>query len=342
MSKTALVLGASGQVGTAVIPALLRDGWTVRAGARGAHPWPDGVEGIHVDRADLTSFTSALGTGVDLLVDLIAYTDTHARQIVTAAGHIGSAVVLSTISVYADEAGHTLDEASGVNDFPAIPRPITESQCRTAPSVATYSTRKVMMEDVLLADDSPVATTVLRPGAIYGPGSVHPRELWFIKRALDRRPVQLLNWGGRSRFHRSDSANIAELVRLAAEHPARRALNAVDDDALTTREIGTIINRHLDHHPDEVLIAEASPLGDTPWSVPLPFEADMSAARRHLGYRSVARFDDSAPALIDSIVNELGTRDWRDAFPAFLRANGEAAFDYAAEDAFVRSLTREG
>lgn len=42
MESTVLVLGASGQVGTAVVGAFLRDGWRVRAGARRRHLWPEG------------------------------------------------------------------------------------------------------------------------------------------------------------------------------------------------------------------------------------------------------------------------------------------------------------
>ena len=60
--------------------------------------------------------------------------------------------------------------------------------------------------------------TVLRPGAIYWPGGVHPREFFFIKRTLDHRRVQLLNWNGQSRFHLSNTRNIAKLVRLD-HHP---------------------------------------------------------------------------------------------------------------------------
>ncbi|CAD6000073.1 NAD(P)-dependent oxidoreductase [Agreia sp. COWG] len=337
MDKIAFVLGGSGQVGEAVIPALLRDGWHVRAGSRSQHSWPDGVEGVLVDRQIDESFSAALGAGVDLLVDCVAYTHDNAHQLGRAADRIGSAVVLSSVSVYCDSRGRTLDEATGADDFPVLPIPIAEGQSRTAPGDTTYSTRKVAMEDVLLADDMRIPVTVLRPGAIYGPASVHPRELWFIKRALDRRPVQILNWGGQSRFHRSNSRTIAELVRLAARSPGRRVLNAVDDDALTTSEIAHITNAFLDHHPTEFLIPGASALGDTPWSVPEPIVADMSEAVAQLGYRQVATYADSLPAMVKRIVDTIGARDWSTAYPAFLRANGPDAFDYAAEDAWVRA-----
>ena len=341
MTKTAFVLGASGQVGEAVIPALLQDGWRVRAGSRTVHAWPEAVEGVLVDREEDASFEAAIGDGVDVLVDCVAYTAAHATQIIRAGDRIGSAIVLSSVSLYADDEGRTLDQATGVESFPRLPNPVVETQLRTTPGPDTYSSRKVAMEDVLLHEDVAVPITILRPGTIYGPGSVHPREYWFIKRALDRRPVQLLNWGGLSQFSMSNSRNIAELVRLAAAAPRRRILHAVDDRALTTAEIAAITNAHLDHHPAQFLLEGQSTLGETPWSVPgtKPIIASMAAAETELGYRPVATYANTVPEMVDRIVSTIADGDWATAYPAFLRANGREAFDYESEDAWVRAHT---
>lgn len=251
VNETALVLGASGQVGAAVMAALQRDGWLVRADARSRHRWPEGVTGVVVNREDDVSLAGAIGSGVDLLVDCVAYDKVHARQITALAGSVGSAVVLSSVSVYADERGRTLDEATGPDDFPVLPVPVGEDQATVPPGPATYSTRKAAMEQVLLNAEAGLPVTVLRPGAISGPGSVHPRELWFAKRALDRRPVQILAYQGRSQFHTTSTPNLAELVRLAAAHPGPRVLNAVDPQAPTTAQIGAAVNAVLGHHPRE-------------------------------------------------------------------------------------------
>ncbi|MGD0205854.1 MAG: hypothetical protein ABSB57_05410, partial [Dehalococcoidia bacterium] len=76
--------------------------------------------------------------------------------------------------VYADYQGRTLDEARE-RGFPVFPVPIPESQPRTAPGDATYSTRKVAMEDVLL-EGARVPLTILRPFAVHGSGCRAPRD----------------------------------------------------------------------------------------------------------------------------------------------------------------------
>ena len=336
MSKTAFVLGASGQVGRAVMDSMVSDGWEVRAGSRTAHDWPAGVEGVLVDRESDLSVKKALGGGADVLIDCVAYTDRHARQLLGLDGLLGSAVVLSSVSVYADGEGRTLDEARGVEDFPDFPQLVTESQAITRPGEGTYSTRKVAMENVLLSADAVLPVTVLRPGAISGPGSVHPRELWFIKRALDHRPVQLLSWRGLSQFHTSSTVNIAELVRQAAHQPRRRVLNAVDPTSLTTGEIGRHINQILEHDPVLFEVPGAPGVGDSPWSVPKPFVMDMSAAVRELSYEPPMTYAEALEDTVSWIVSRLGDHEWQDVFPTFLRANGPEAFDYASEDAWVR------
>ncbi|WP_155384633.1 NAD-dependent epimerase/dehydratase family protein [Catellatospora paridis] len=339
VTGTALVLGASGQVGTAVVAALANDGWQVSAGARRAAVWPDGVRGVQVDRDDDESLAAAVGGGFDVLVDCVAYTEAHGRQLAGLADRLGTAVVLSSFSVYADARGHSLDEATGPDDFPVLPLPVPEDQATVPAGPSTYSTSKVALENVLL--DSALPVTVLRPGAIAGPGSVFPREWWFVKRALDFRPVQVLSHDGQSRFHTTTTANLAELIRLAAHRPGRRVLNAVDPQAVTVREIASTINGLLDHHPEEILIPgrDTMGIGDTPWSVPYPYVMDMTSAERLLGYRPVTDYLAALPALVEWIMETTRRVDWRDAFPVFLRACGEKAFDYASEDAWLAART---
>ncbi|WP_460807852.1 NAD-dependent epimerase/dehydratase family protein [Micromonospora zhanjiangensis] len=172
MTGSAFVLGAAGQVGTAVVANLVEHGWRVTAGGRRPRDWPDGVRGAPVDRDDDVSLAEALAGGYDVLVDCVAYTEEHGRQLARLTDRVGSAVVLSSFSVYADEHGRTLDESTGPDDFPALPVPVPETHRTVPPGDSTYSTRKVALENVLL--DSGLPVTVLRPGAIAGRHSAFP------------------------------------------------------------------------------------------------------------------------------------------------------------------------
>jgi hypothetical protein len=71
MGRSALVIGATGQVGHAAVRALAQHGWQVRAGAR--HPAPDGhwpaelgVETVLVDHNDDAALAAALNPGFDV------------------------------------------------------------------------------------------------------------------------------------------------------------------------------------------------------------------------------------------------------------------------------------
>ncbi len=85
------------------------------------------------------------------LVDAVAYTPAHAEQLLSLSSDVGSLVMVSSASVYADEEGRSLDEATDPASFPALPVPVPETQATVAPGDATYSTRKVATEGVLLA-----------------------------------------------------------------------------------------------------------------------------------------------------------------------------------------------
>src|SRR3954470_19573266 len=101
--RHAVVIGATGQIGRVAVGALARDGWEVTAGSRGGGrdgTWPEEVQAVRVDREDDAALAAVIGDGCDLVVDVVAYGARHARQLTGLADRIGSAVVLSTVSVY--------------------------------------------------------------------------------------------------------------------------------------------------------------------------------------------------------------------------------------------------
>ncbi|MCX4910690.1 NAD(P)-dependent oxidoreductase [Streptomyces sp. NBC_00878] len=337
-----MVIGATGQIGRVAVGALAGDGWEVTAVSRGGgrdESWPDEVRTARADRADDSALAAVIGDGCDVLVDMVAYGPEHARQLTALAGHVGSAVVVSSLSVYEDDKGRNFDTQEQPDGFPAYPVPLSEDQRTIAPGEASYSTRKAGLERELLAAADRLPTTLLRAGAIHGPYCRTPRELYFVKRNLDGRRRRVLSFGGESRFHPASVLNIAELVRLAAGKPGARALNAVDPDAPTVAEIAVAIDAVMGAETESVLVdgpAPAETVGDTPWSVPHPVVCDMSAAVRELGYRPVARYAETLPDTVAWIERQLAGRDWREAYPKMFAAYGDL-FDYAAEDAWLRS-----
>ncbi|MFA3878728.1 NAD-dependent epimerase/dehydratase family protein [Streptomyces sp. MMCC 100] len=336
----AVVIGATGQIGRAAVDALARDGWAVTAVSRGGDRdagWPEDVRVVRADREDDAALSAAVGEGCDVLVDMVAYGERQARQLVSLAGRVGSAVVISSVSVYEDDKGRNFDTQAEPDGFPEYPVPITEAQRTVRPGDDTYSTGKAALERELLAAGDRLPVTLLRAGAIHGPYCRSPRELYFVKRNLDGRRRRVLAYAGASRFHPASVRNIAELIRLAAPRPGTRVLNAVDPDAPTVAEIAAAIDAVMGVRTRDVLVDGPPPVegvGDTPWSGSAPVVCDMSAAREQLGYRPVARYADTLPETVAFIEERLAGRDWREAYPKMFQAYGDL-FDYAAEDAWA-------
>ncbi|MDR3536806.1 MAG: hypothetical protein P4L71_09935 [Acetobacteraceae bacterium] len=343
MSRRAFILGGTGQIGLAVADALLAAGWTVTLSHRGAHPPPDalvarGARVVEVDRDSPRDLRWGLGPGADALIDTTAYDQEHGRQLQSVQGSVGSFVVISSASVYRDRLGRTLDEAPETG-FPELPDPIPETHPTVDPGPATYSTRKIALERYLL-DEITAPVTILRPCAVHGVGSRHPREWWFVKRILDHRRAIPLAYRGTSRFHTSAAANIAALTRIAIETPGRRVLNIGDPVAPSVAEIAALIAQHLGYDGRIVEVDEPGyppSVGRTPWSLPRPFVLDCRAAS-DLGYVPATTYADAVRPVCDWLVATAGDGDWKERFPV-LAAYKRDLFDYGVEERFFRRAT---
>jgi nucleoside-diphosphate-sugar epimerase len=340
MARHAFILGGTGQIGRAVAAAFLSANWSVTISHRGSRPEPRdliarGARVVLLDRDNAGDLARALGAGADVLVDTVAYDQNHGSQLIAVQSSVSTFVVVSSASIYRDGLGRTLDEARQTG-FPEMPDPIPESHPTVDPGPATYSTRKVALERRLL-DDAAAPVTILRPCAIHGVNSRHPREWWFVKRIPDCRPFIPLAYRGKRRFHTSAVANIAALVVVAAEAPGSRVLNIADPDPPTVAEIAGFAAHHLDYRGRIIGLDDPTypPVnGTTPWSVPRPFVLDCDAAGA-LGYSPVTAYADAIGATCDWLVADAGNGDWRDRYPV-LASYPRDHFDYAAEDAFIR------
>jgi nucleoside-diphosphate-sugar epimerase len=249
----------------------------------------------------------------------------HGEQLNGLEGLAGSLVVISTASVYADDEGRAFDGEGG--EPPRLPMPILETQPTAEPGDGTYSMQKAALEQTLL--HGPLPTTLIRACAVYGPGMKNPRELFFVKRAVDGRRRVALAWRGESRFHTTSVANLAELIRLAAFQPGDRVLNCGDPDPPTTLEICETIGGVLDHEFEPVLLADGA--FANPWAVPHPFVVSMEAAELELGYRPVTTYPEAVKETCAWLVGELERgRSWEGSYI-------ESSLDYAAEDEVLAS-----
>ena len=341
MQKTALLVGGSGQIGVATARVLVSAGWSVTIAHRGTRALPSDlashVADLTLDHADRDALAAA-ALGHNLVLDCVAFTPDDVMPYLALAGKLGSLVVISTASVYLGTNDTWMDVATGDDDFPRFPVPLTEQHPIVSAEVEGYSTQKAAMERALFAVDG-LPVTVLRPGAIHGPESSALREWYFIKRALDgRRRVPLID-RGESRFATSATGMIAELVRLAGEHSGQRILNAVDEPAATALEIGQAVFAHLGHSAEFDLVprgavAPDSTVGRSPWSVPVPVVLSMQAAVEQLGYVPVGSYRSTIGPAIDWMLEAVTDVEWRERFPALAtRSGADSWFDYEAEDA---------
>jgi nucleoside-diphosphate-sugar epimerase len=340
VARRAFLLGGSGQTGRALIPRLRERGWEVVVGSRGERELPPGVEHVQVDRADNDALRRALGTGAEVLIDFVAFEREHAEQLLALRELTGSLVVISTASVYTDHEGRTFDEATTPEQFPRFPIPISErDQPTVAPGAASYSTKKAAIEQVLLGQ-SDLPASLIRAGAIYGPGG-SVREWYFVKRVLDGRRYVMLGDRGQSRFHPVSTENLAELIWLAAEHPGRRVVNAGDPGPPTLLEISRAIAAALGHEWTEVLLPTLGEPCETPWSCPRPVVLDMTEAAFEVGYRPVTTYERAVPATCEWLVEATKEQPWQQLMPRMAEYLQDA-FDYEAEDERLDALVKAG
>lgn len=324
------IIGGSGQIGRSVTQALIDRAWQVTIVGRSlpSHPFDHAlVDYVQVDRFDSSALKNSLNGNYDLLLDCLSFDESDAIQLAELSDKVGRICAISSISVYTDKKGRTLDEARA-SGFPDFPVPITTVQSTVEPGPATYSTRKIGMEQVLL-DSSSVPITILRPGAIHGPFSTHAREWFFVKRLLDGRKKIPLAYNAESRFHTTAVENIASAVLASAEGVLPSIVNVVDPVAPTTRQIGTAIMQQLGVEAEIVGLPDPGyppKYGLSPWSIPKP----MVCAPSDL-FEPAGHYGDLVGASTQYLKDHIDLENWQAQLP-ILAGYPFELFDYAAED----------
>lgn len=336
MTRSAFVLGGTGLIGRALVPLLVDSGFDVTVGSR--TELSDGkFRHVRVDRASDGDFDAATHGDHDLFVDIVAYSDRHARQLERLQGRVRSLVVISSASVYADADGNTLLGSEAAHDHEIVE---SDPVVAPVPDGSDYAGGKVAVEQRLLGSDLPA--TVLRPGAIFGPGDRASREWHFVKRVLDGRRSVILADNGGSRFHHVSSTNVAAMVVAAGENPGSRLVNCGDPSPRNVRGICDAVAGAMEH--DWKVVGLEGPadgsVGETPWSVPHAFVMDLAVAREELGWSGTSDYETSIGETCRWLVDETNGVPWEEALPKAAAHYGNL-FDYAAEDDFLRRRRRQ-
>ena len=332
-------------MGRALAIRLLQEGWEVELTGRNPRRFDTtvtalGARYVKSDRRESRELISVFGGGADLLVDCVCYTAAEARQLVALAKTAGSTVMISSKALYVDEHGKHSNSPGG----PSFDGPIRESQPTMAPSdvdfnsAEGYGANKAAAEVVLLESGLPIS--IVRPSKIHGVGAQNPREWFFVKRILDRRPTVLLANAGIAESPTA-SVNLAEIILVAAARPDQRVLNAADPDAPDVRTMAGVVANHMSYEWNEVLLPPDAPegLGRTPWDKPSPVILDTTAALE-LGYEPVGDYASTVGDEIDWLV-DIAIRTNGIHLPDMIGNQFfERLFDYETEDAYLAASNR--
>ncbi|WP_051389031.1 NAD-dependent epimerase/dehydratase family protein [Arthrobacter sp. 35W] len=231
-----VVIGATGHIGSYLVPRLAAAGHHVVALSRGRrgpyHPDPawDGVERIAVDRAaeDAAGVFGARVAALepDAVVDLLCFTEDSARELV-AALHGTGAMLLSCGTIWVH--GHATEV------------PATEDAPRNA--FDDYGMAKAAIESYLLEQSNAggVPAVVLHPGHICGPGwpVVNPVgnfDLSVWERLAAGEPV-VVPMLGLETVHHVHADDVAQAFHRALLAPAAigQSFHTTSERALTLR-----------------------------------------------------------------------------------------------------------
>jgi len=304
-------------------------------------PLPPEVGELLADRRNPQAFAQAVeNLAVDTVIDMIALNETDVDTLLRPlGGRIAHYLVISSYDVYA-----AYEAAWFRRPYP-YPLPLPED-APTATVRFLYGREagydKVLVEEAArrAATESGVRLTILRYPALYGPGDTTPREWYYVRQVLDRRPVIIAPNGGQAIFSRGYLENMAHAVALAVDAPPaqERVYNVADTGQLTVRQIIDAVAEILDHRwevidlPENLLPAhrpsQALPYGIDPYHICPHLLLDTTKLRVQLGYDNVV----APAAALEATVRWLAERPepTRSADP----------LDYAAIDGAIRKLGR--
>lgn len=292
-----LAVGATGFIGPHVVRLLVERGHEVAVLHRGQTraDLPDGVRSVLGNRDALAEVLPKIERfGPEVILDVVPYTERHARELVDALGGVAQRVVaLSSADVY-----RNYDGARGRPTAPPDPTPLSEDaplretrfpyRGHGLPQPWADDYDKIPVERVVLAAPG-LAGTVLRLPAVYGPGDKQHRLRPYLGQMDDGRPTVLLaeeqaGW----RWTRGYVENVAAAIALAVtdSRAAGRVYNVGERSTPTEREwveqigaaagwTGEVVAVPSEHLPEPLR---------TPFDPRYDLATDTSRIRDELGF----------------------------------------------------------
>ncbi len=247
-----IVIGATGHVGTYLVPALVEAGHEVVAISRGvAEPYQPHTAWRHVERLQMDrealERAGIFGENIrslkpDIVIDMICFTKHSAEMLVDAlSGHVGH--FLHTGTIWTHGASVAVPTAE---DAPKHP-------------FGDYGVQKAEVEAYLLmkAHVERFPVTILHPGHIVGPGWVplnpqgnfNPQVFSILARGGK---LVVPNFGFET-VHHVHAEDVARLFMAAISSRTTaigEAFHAVSDKALTLRGYAESMSRWFGHEPE--------------------------------------------------------------------------------------------
>jgi nucleoside-diphosphate-sugar epimerase len=235
------VTGASGWIGSAVVPELISSGHQVLGLARSdASAKAVAGMGAEVLRGDLND-VGALRAGTldsDGVIHL-AFVVPSVSETATRA----DATAIETFAASLAGSGKPMLISGGTIVTPGRPSTERDELIATGPIAARI---RNMQAALAAAERGVRACLVMLPRSVHGQGERHGFVPQLIA-AARAKGVSGYIGDGASRWPAVHVKDAARLYRLAVEQaPARAVLNAVGDEGVPVREIAEAIGRHLD------------------------------------------------------------------------------------------------
>ncbi|MEA4870566.1 hypothetical protein SDC9_101130 [bioreactor metagenome] len=309
----AVVLGATGHIGSYLVPALVDAGYDVLAVSRGNRapytgdlPEWKGVRQVFTSREE--AIRSVIDRNTELVCDLLPYTRQDAEDLVSRFKSLKTAQNVRLISI----------GSIWIYDK-KLEAPVSESHPRTA--MDDYGRGKAEIEQYLLEEHERcgLRVTILHPGHICGRGwmPVGPqgnRDPQVIREIMAGKPI-LLPERGQATLHHVHSEDIARLTVtcLENENSVGESFHSVCKTALTLSGMGEQLYQHfgfeplIEYKPYHEFLNELTKENATVSAEHIDRSpvASMEKANRLLGFEPKHSSIDTVIEAIESIKNEL-------------------------------------